>query len=147
MWFYSLLAFALAAPPSRVSSIRKDLSQAEVIYMSEGLVSVVEFPVPILEVRNGNAAAIKAMISSVSPKELTLILHQSKATNLLVRAGKRMYVFDIVPSKSTHQDYVKVSGAFSAPAYDTKNHPIESIELSPKSKPHQGQLIESGVIR
>lgn len=149
MWLYSLLAIALAAPPSRVSSMRKDLSQAEVIYLATGLVSVVEFPSPILEVRNGNPNSIRAMISTVSPKELTLTMNQSVPSNLLIRAGKRMYVFDIVPSKATHQDYVKVSGAFGSPAYASNTEPIETIEISPISRRYKlnHKLIESEVIR
>jgi len=143
------VGIALAAPPSRVSSMRKDLSQAEVIYLATGLVSVVEFPAPILEVRNGNPNSIRAMISTVSPKELTLTMNQSIPSNLVIRAGKRMYVFDIVPSKSTHQDYVKVSGAYGSPAFASNTEPSETIEISPFTKPRQSKhkLIESEVIQ
>ncbi|MBX2994914.1 MAG: hypothetical protein KF681_08830 [Bdellovibrionaceae bacterium] len=89
------------------------------------------------------------MISAVSPKELTLTMNQSIPSNLLIRAGKRMYVFDVVPSKTTHQDYVKVSGAFGSPAYASSTEPVEVVEISPVTKTRQSKhkLIESEVIQ
>lgn len=108
---------ALASVPSRINSNIIDLAAPETIYLSPGLVSLVEFPQNIIEVRVGNPKSVKAVISQVSPKELTIYLASgaSEPSNLIVRAEKRVFVFDVVPSKSNHQDYVKIRGAYGAP--------------------------------
>lgn len=147
MWFFSLLLSLSLATPDRLSTIQKDLSEAEAIYLSEGLASIVEFPKPITEVRMGNPSVLKAEISQVSPKELTLFLKESGLgpTNLIVRADRRVYVFDILPSRSTHQDYVKISGAFGAPSYSSSKELLqsESIKFKTKLPPVRGVQIES----
>lgn len=73
---------------SRISSIYKDLGKSHKIYLHAGLITVVEFPQNILEVRLGNPKSIKAQISQVSPRELTLFLSQQSVepTNLIVKA-------------------------------------------------------------
>ena len=114
---FFLLIDVSKAEIDRISSIYKDLGKVEKIYLHAGLISVVEFPNPITEVRLGNTRSLKAEISSVSPKELTLFLSAQNVapTNLIVRSNHRIYVFDVVPSNSSHQDYVKISGGYGSP--------------------------------
>jgi len=132
--FYSLILSISLADVPRLSSHNADLSSVDKIFLSPGLVTLLEFPQNIIEVRVGNPKSIKALISTVSPKELTLFLSSSMSipSNLIVRSEKRIFVFDIVPSKTTHQDYYKISGAYGSPSYDpNKQHLISSSPLSP----------------
>lgn len=118
MKFFDLLLLAIChASPARISTMTKDLGAAERIYVSAGLASVVEFPRPIVEVRVGDPSSLKVQISTVSPRELTIYLSGGGAspTNLIVRADRRIYVFDVVPSRANHQDYVRVRGAAGSP--------------------------------
>ncbi len=62
----------------RISSTYSDLSTVQKIYLHAGLITVVEFPGNILEVRLGNPGSIKAQISTISGKELTLYLSEQR---------------------------------------------------------------------
>lgn len=146
MWLFSFLFQFAWAAPNRISSTIQDLSQVETIRLSPGLVSVIELPKPVTEVRVGNPGAVKVSISTVSPKEITLYLQGTivGATNLIVRAEKRVYVFDIVPSRMVHQDFLKVAGTFGAP-FISRATVREHVELKPKTSA-KGKLLESGRI-
>jgi len=86
------------------------------IYLSEGLVSVLEFRDEVLEVRAGNAEIVKVSFSGVNKKELTLRLLTQRLgpTNLIVRAGRNQFVFDIIPSRKVHEDMIYVRGSVGA---------------------------------
>lgn len=135
LFFNIIFPFALAQT-ERVSSVNHNLSTVDKIYVAAGLASVIEFPKNIIEVRVGDSQSVKALISQVSPKELTVYLSStaSKASNLIVRADKKVYVFDIVPSTSNHQDYVKIKGAFGAPSFIGSNSSLYSGKIEPQSK-------------
>jgi hypothetical protein len=140
MRFYRLLLFTalqvIAEPRDRISRSIANLSLPQVVYVSPGLVSLIEFPQNIIEVRVGNPKSLKAVISQVSPKELTIYLASSASqpSNLIVRSEKRVFVFDIVPSKSNHQDYVKISGSFSGIVKHESNKVIAQDKISFSSK-------------
>ncbi len=140
MLFYSLFLFNISfAEVHRLSSTHTDLSKVQKIYLSPGLVSLVEFPSNIVEIRVGNPESVKAIISQASPRELTLLLnHQNSVpSNLIVRAEKRVFVFDLVPSHSIHQDFVKVSGAFGAPTADQKLKVVSQQVIEPTEIDYQ----------
>lgn len=121
----------------RISSIYKDLGKVEKVYLHAGLITLIEFPEPIIEVRLGNNKAIRVEVSQVSPKEITIyLLNQNVSpTNLIVRSNQRVYIFDIVPSNATHQDYVRVLGGFSSPGFSgaIKTAPLKRPELRKKT--------------
>jgi len=85
------------------------------IYLSEGLVSVLEFRDEVLEVRAGNVEIVKVSFSGVNKKELTLRLLSQRLgpTNLIVRAGRNQFVFDIIPSRKVHEDIIYVRGSIA----------------------------------
>lgn len=115
----------------RISSIYKDLGKVEKVYLHAGLITLIEFPDPIIEVRLGNNKAIRVEVSQVSPKEITIYLLSQNVspTNLIVRSNQRVYIFDIVPSSATHQDYVRVLGGFSSPSF------VGTIKAEPVRRP------------
>ncbi len=114
MWFFSLLlqfnSLCFSEVP-RIHSLNKNIGESSKIYIKPGLVTVLEMPQNIIEVRVGNPNDLKGVISQVSPKEITLYLKNSSAipTNIILRSDRKMYVFDIIPSANKHQDYIKVS--------------------------------------
>jgi len=102
------------------------------ITLKAGLISVLEFPKPIDEVRIGDPKSVKTHFSQAKPHELTLYLtsSHSKPTNLIVSAKKHTFILDLVPSANVHQDYVKI-----------QNQPeslklIEEVRLEPKAREH-----------
>lgn len=151
MLFFSLLLSLAMAGPRRISQSSVDLSETASIKMTHGLVTVIEFPKPIIEVRVGNAAILKAQISSVSPKELTLSLVSSELwpTNLVVRSDRRVYVFDVFPNLASHQDYIRVNG-YGSPSLDpVKASIVERTELSLETKGRTqvgGKVLEKALL-
>lgn len=135
---YLLIMIPLISMASldRLSLKQKDLSQVDKIYISPGLVSVIEFPSNIIEVRVGTPETLKVSISQVSPKEITVYFSTSLAvaSNIIVRSDRKIYVFDIVPSKSNHQDYVKINGSFGNPRNSSPLMLIERMNIVPDSK-------------
>lgn len=136
MWFFNLIFPFAFAQTERVSSVNHNLSTVDKIYVAAGLASVIEFPKNIIEVRVGDSQSVKALISQVSPKELTVYLSSTaaKASNLIVRADKIVYVFDIVPSTTNHQDYVKIKGSFGAPTYNASISHLHSGKIEPQTR-------------
>ena len=139
MWFFNLLMSLTFADVGRLTSSQQDLSQISTIYLSPGLVSLLEFPNNIIEVRVGNPRSVKALISQVSPKELTVYLtgDVSAPCNLIVRAEKRVFVFDVVPSKSNHQDYIRIRGTFGTPDFVQTQVVSKRIEIKPQDSKKQ----------
>ena len=113
MWLFNVLFIIgqSSYAQNRIESIHKNIGQSSKIYLKPGLVSVLEMPQNIIEVRIGNPNDLKGVISQVSPKEITLFFKTSNAsaTNLILRSDRKVYVFDVIPSQNKHQDYVKIS--------------------------------------
>lgn len=121
MWFFKVFLVLLNlsfAEVNRISSVTKDLGKVEKIYLNEGLISVLDFPEEVSDVKVGNAKDFKIILSEKFPKEITVFLSRGNVgifTNLIVRTGRGVYVFDLVSSKTNHQDYLKVTGAYGSP--------------------------------
>lgn len=121
-------SLALALPP-RLTELSLAQNEVALMYIKPGLISVLEFPSSITEVRVGNPQDLKAVLSQASTRELTLYFNKksTQSSNLIVRAQKRLFVFDIVPSQTLHQDYIKIKTSFSlSPTSKTK-----TIRVSP----------------
>lgn len=136
MSFFSIVLSVAFAQTPRISSTNYNLASVDKVIISPGLVSVLEFPQNIIEVRVGDLNSVKAIISKSSPRELTVYLSNSssRASNLIVRAEKKIYVFDIVPSKSNHQDYVKIKGSYGSPTHLQTLAATQAFKIEPNTK-------------
>ena len=138
---------AVHAEVKRLVSTTLDLSKPYKIYLTYDLVSSVKFPLPITEAKVGNADAVKVLISKTLSSELSLKLttHLSTPTNLIVRCSKKVFVIDIIPSKSIHQDYIKITGSFSDPDYENNmaNLIASSINAAKSKSYEKKELIDS----
>jgi hypothetical protein len=135
---------AVAQPPRRISSKYVDRGRPQTIYMVAGMATLIELPTPINQVRVGNADDVQYTKPDQPENEITLFLKsaQAKPTNLFLISGKSKYIFDIVPSKSIHQDYIEIIGSFGGPEYeespDNHSEVIDSSDL-PAKKQVRGQ--------
>jgi hypothetical protein len=109
-----------ATPPNRISSKVLDLGKVYPIYMVAGMATLIELPGPVTGIRTGNPEDLQYFRPEKPENEVTLLLKNAKAqpTNLILRSGKKKYVFDIVPSKTIHQDTLEVTGGFGGPAFE-----------------------------
>lgn len=105
------------ALPRRISSKVVDLGKVYPIHMVAGMATLIEIPGPVTGIRTGNPDAIQYFRPDKPENEVTLVLRSGDVspTNLIIRSGKRKYVFDIVPSARVHQDTLEVIGAFGGP--------------------------------
>ncbi len=140
------LNFLSSANVPRIHSVYKNIGESSKIYIKPGLVTVLEMPQNIIEVRVGNPNDLKGVISQVSPKEITLYLKNSSAipTNIILRSDRKMYVFDVIPSANKHQDYIKVSSGIghiqnqNSSAYKV----LESSAIQPSKPELQNRKLE-----
>ncbi len=135
MFFLHILTSnpSFAALP-RIESKYLNISESSKIYIKPGLVSVLELPHNIIEVRIGNPNELKALISQVSAKELTLYFKNShvSATNLIIKSDRKTFVFDIIPTSTKHQDYIKINGGFGTLNQSSAFKVLESSVINPK---------------
>ena len=109
---------ASALSVARIQSTRFDRSKVKRIYLAPGLGSIVLFPCALTEVFVGRAEDVKVQISPNDKKTLflNLKLNSSLRTNLIAKCEMdKIFVFDLIPSKSKHQDVVEIRNYFGRP--------------------------------
>ncbi|MFP5519662.1 MAG: hypothetical protein ACLGGX_07140 [Bdellovibrionia bacterium] len=123
LFVISVITGALAdtslAQVDRIQSMRFDKSQVQRIYLAPGLGSIVLFPCALQEVFIGRSEDLKAQISPNHKKTmfLNLKLNSSLPTNVIVRCSpeRNIFVFDVIPSRSRHQDLVEIRSSYGRP--------------------------------
>jgi hypothetical protein len=119
--------------PRRISSKVIDLGKVTPIYMVAGMATLIEVPGAVTGIRTGNPDSVQYFRPDKPENEVTVVLQNqlAKPTNLIIRVGPKKYVFDIVPSKSVHQDMLEVIDDFGgAELEDSEAELIESSETS-----------------
>jgi hypothetical protein len=124
---------AAAPVPRRITSKVIDLGKVTPIYMVAGMATLIEVPGAVTGIRTGNPDSVQYFRPDKPENEVTVVLQnqQAKPTNLIIRVGAKKYVFDIVPSKTVHQDTLEVIGDFGgAELEDSSAELLESSETS-----------------
>lgn len=117
--------------PERISSQIMDLGRAYPVYMVAGMATFIILAGPVTGIRTGNPESIQYFRPDKPENEVTVVLknHNAKPTNLILRSGNKIYVFDVVPSKTVHQDVLEVVGDFGGAQFnDTKAELIDSSD-------------------
>ncbi len=134
----------------RIQSIRLNRGQVERVYLSPGLGTVIHFPCAVVEAFVVRTADLKTQISPTDQKFLflNLKLNSSLPANMVVRCANPndVFVFDVIPSQTKHQDYVEVRSTFGragklAEAGLTKTKSTQSFRKVVTEKP---KLISKG---
>ncbi len=127
---------AQAQPPRRISSKLIDLGKVYPIYMVAGMATLIELPTPVTGIRTGNPDAIQYFRPDKPENEVTVVLKNqaAKPTNLILRSGKKKYVFDLVPSKTIHQDTIEVLGDFGGAEMEDAGAELLESSDSPQKK-------------
>lgn len=118
------------ASPRRIGGVFFDLGQVHKVQMSPGMATLIEIPDAITGVRLGNPDFVEYFKPASPDNEITLVLKTSSAspTNLILRSGRKKYVFDLVPSQKVHQDTLEVVGAYGGPVVGQSD--LKIIETS-----------------
>ncbi|MCC6817509.1 MAG: hypothetical protein IT245_01280 [Bacteroidia bacterium] len=129
----SLLVFLLIQTAShaieRIAEVNLDRSKPFTINMHPGRTTTIDLPCAISYAMAGAYNDLKAEIGPDKDSSLVLWLtsHASSPTNLVVRCDERVLVFDIIPSRNNHQDYLKIKKITEKPVSgkliaDSKNY-------------------------
>lgn len=119
LFVISLFPAITWAAQGRIQSMRFDKSHVQRIYLTPGLGSMVSFPCNLLEVFIGRSEDLKVQISPNDKRTLflNLKLNSSLPTNVIAKCSpeKSIFVFDVIPSRRLHQDYVEINSSFGKP--------------------------------
>ena len=122
--FLMLWTFSARAEdaPRRIQSQIVDLGQVIKVYMAVGMVTLIQIPNAVTGIRTGNPDAVQYFRPDKPENEVTLILKDANAkpTNLIIRSGKRIYVFDIIPSTTVHQDVIEIIGYYGGAGVESQ---------------------------
>lgn len=138
-----MISNANAESIPRIQAKRVNRGEVEKIYLAPGLGSMVIFPCLLQEIFIGRSDDLKAQISPSDKKVLllNLTLNSSLPTNLIAKCeGTRLVsVFDIIPSRSLHQDVIEIRSAFGRPIrldgqVQVKNEDFESKKVILKKR-------------
>jgi hypothetical protein len=136
-----------ALPINRLSLRVLDSGKVHPIIMSPGMITMIELPAPCTGHRTGSPETDLKVIRPAEPNnEVDLILQRGDArpTNLILRAGKQKYFFDIIPyefinpSKPQHQDYLGIIGSVGRPSLDESED--DDAVVSSASPSLQGRI-------
>lgn len=89
--------------------IAKENSPAT-LYLFPGRVSLLSLPCPVTKALTGSPKDIKAEIDKLNPTDAHILLKKwrSKPSNLILKCSDKVFLFNLIPAKKSHYDYVKV---------------------------------------
>ena len=111
--------------------------------MTAGRSTILEFPCEVNHTVLGLEEEIKLQTGPDNKKTVTLWLNSPvvQPTNLVAKCSDEYYVFDIIPNKYNHQDFVDIVDAFDSRT-ETKLELIASSANPPAIKTDQSEGFE-----
>jgi len=130
IWF---LLSTLVLATNRIDSYGINQLEAQKIYVSFGRSSVLIFPCNVVSFSDGPTKDIQALLNDRNSKmiEVWFTKNNPEPQELKVFCQEERFVFDIIPSSTTHQSIMEVSRSFRSKK--TPFHALESVE-KPKFK-------------
>lgn len=119
-YFRSLLPILLWSSAAwgvgRIQSVKIDRTKPYPVYMHPGRVTTIDMPCSISYAIPGSHGDVQTEIGPDKDSSLVVWLtsESSAATNLTVRCANKVVVFDIIPSRTNHQDYLNVTALENA---------------------------------
>lgn len=139
-----VVAFNSFAGVKRISETEMDRSRPNLIYMTPGRSTLLDFPCEISHAILGLTNDIKMTIGPDSKKTMSLWLSsdQSQPTNLTVKCDSEIYVFDIYPNSNNHQDYLNIIDSYDKRVQKNRKL-ISSSESARKKRPREKKKLIS----
>jgi len=80
------------------------------LFLFPGRVSLLSLPCPVTKALTGSPNDIKAEIDKLSPTDAHILLKKwrSKPSNLILKCSDKVFLFNLIPARKSHYDYVKV---------------------------------------
>jgi len=142
--FFSL-SKPIQAAPKRIQSIAFDKGETHRIFVVPGLASVIKFPCFGADALSGDESQVSVRFSPTTKKELQISMRSSfsRPTNLIVRCEGQSdhFVFDLIPSRSIHQDVLDVRIGYGRPDFVSENVPIAAKTIPKKIVVKEKELV------
>jgi hypothetical protein len=115
--FIFFISFSAGAKIPRLSVVYFNEGEVMKLVLAAGRPSVLLFPCPVVSFYTGTGGDMSAVANERNPKEIGLWLTSSAAepASLIVRCESKTFVFDIIPSRTSSQDFVNIIASFGAP--------------------------------
>lgn len=133
MFRFLILSILSFSKFERIQQTSIDVSKPIPVILSLGRATLIDFPCSIVSATAGPGKDIDINVGKTNAKEIHLYLRSSnsQSTNLIVRCEKAVFVFDILPSRTGHQDYLKIDSYFGSPLYHEESGSIEIRKAEP----------------
>ena len=110
---FPLFVFLSFFSKGKVESVKFLIASEEkpaTLYLFPGRVSLLNLPCPVTKALIGSPKDIKAEIDKLSPTDAHILLKKwsSKPSNLILKCSDKVFLFNLIPAKKSHYDYVKV---------------------------------------
>ena len=118
----------------RVTQENIDLSKPHRIFMTVGRTTMIDFPCEITPTIVGLTEDIKLTIGPDSKRTMSLWIgsEESQPTNMIVKCEGAVFVFDIIPNRENHQDYIDITNYFDG--REKRNRRLISTSARPKAR-------------
>lgn len=112
IFFWNAAAWGIG----RIQEVKIDRKKPYPVYMHPGRVTTIDMPCSISYAIPGSHGDVQTEIGPDKDSSLVVWLtsETSASTNLTVRCSNKVVVFDIIPSRTNHQDYLNVTALESA---------------------------------
>jgi hypothetical protein len=129
--------------PPRIESIYFDHGKVEKLYLYPGRTTLLDFPCDVTRAIGGPAGDIQWIVGATEKSELDVWLKAGSAqpTNLTVRCNKQVFVFDVIPSRASHQEYVEIAGSYGGAELQGAKEVQSSKSAPPKSEEYLGKKL------
>ena len=136
---FILLSFFLVS----AGFVRKDKTKSvQIIFVKEknpksiflfpSRVSLLSLPCSITKALIGSPNDVKAEVDKLNFQDVHILLKKwgSKPSNLILKCKSKVFLFNLIPSKNTHFDYIKVLAHISSTPFKVKSALPNSPSLS-----------------
>ena len=128
--FYFLLIEEVKADSVKLVFFKEN--KPERIFLFPSRVSLLSLPCLITKALVGSPNDIKAEVDKLNFKDVHILLKKwgSKPSNLILKCKSKVFLFNLIPSKNTHFDYIKVLAHISSTPFKVKSALPNSPSLS-----------------
>ena len=108
--FLILFSVFLEARAESVRFLIASEKKPETLFLFPGRVSLLNLPCPISKALVGSPKDIKAEVDKQSPQDAHILLKKwrSEPSNLILKCNTKVFLFNLIPTRKFHYDYVKV---------------------------------------
>ena len=115
---FSLSAFSIAAGKTEEAKfILAEEGKSETLFLFPGRASLLSLPCPITKALAGSPNDIKAEVDKINPRDVHILLRKwtSQPSNLILKCSESVFLFNLIPTRKSHYDYVQVIGRIKPP--------------------------------